>query len=101
MATDGPMFTVFIPASSRVVTGALSSIEAQTFRDFEVVIVDDGSTDGRPLWLLENDRQFPLMSSRTTRASMLPTTRVERPGRLFSIWTRTIVDADTLERIRH
>ena len=47
MATDGPMFTVFIPTYNRagLLLRALSSIEAQTFRDFEVVIVDDGSAD--------------------------------------------------------
>lgn len=47
MATDSPMFTVFIPTYNRagLLPRALSSIEAQTFRDFEVVIVDDGSTD--------------------------------------------------------
>lgn len=40
-------FTVFIPAFNRAYTleRALESIAAQTFRDFEVVIIDDGSTD--------------------------------------------------------
>jgi len=44
---DSPAFTVFIPTYNRagLLLRALSSIEVQTFRDFEVVIVDDGSTD--------------------------------------------------------
>ncbi len=41
-------FTVFIPTWNRahVLPRALDSIDKQTFRDLEVVIVDDGSTDG-------------------------------------------------------
>ena len=41
------MFTVFIPTFNRAYTldRALQSVAEQTFRDFEVVIVDDGSTD--------------------------------------------------------
>jgi glycosyltransferase involved in cell wall biosynthesis len=42
-----PEFTIFIPTYNRagLLPRALSSIEAQTYRNFEVVIVDDGSTD--------------------------------------------------------
>ena len=40
-------FTIFIPTYNRAHTlnRALESIQKQTFRDFEVIIVDDGSTD--------------------------------------------------------
>jgi glycosyltransferase involved in cell wall biosynthesis len=42
-----PLFTIFIPAYNRahLLPRAFAGIEAQTFRDFEVLIVDDGSTD--------------------------------------------------------
>ena len=43
-----PFFTIFIPTFNRAHTlpRAFKSIGNQTFRDFEAVIIDDGSTDG-------------------------------------------------------
>ena len=42
-----PLVSVIIPTYNRVemVRQALASVEAQTFRDFEIVVVDDGGTD--------------------------------------------------------
>ena len=44
------IFTIFIPTFNRANTlnRALESVQDQTFRDFEVLIIDDGSTDGTP-----------------------------------------------------
>lgn len=42
-----PTFTIFIPTYNRasLLPRAFASIEAQDFRDFEVLIIDDGSND--------------------------------------------------------
>lgn len=42
------LFTIFIPTYNRgyVLPRTLASIEAQSLRDFEVLVVDDGSSDG-------------------------------------------------------
>lgn len=48
-ASDSPkrLFTIFIPTFNRayILPRALASIEQQTLSDFEVVIIDDGSSD--------------------------------------------------------
>jgi glycosyltransferase involved in cell wall biosynthesis len=46
-----PTVTVVIPAynAARYISQALDSVQAQTFRDYEVIVVNDGSTDGDEL----------------------------------------------------
>jgi glycosyltransferase involved in cell wall biosynthesis len=48
-----PRFSVVIPTYNRLdfLKHALSSIWAQTFTDYEVIVVDDGSTDATGEWL--------------------------------------------------
>jgi glycosyltransferase involved in cell wall biosynthesis len=47
-AAGAPLFTIFTPTYNRAHTlhRAFESLAAQTLRDFEWIIVDDGSTDG-------------------------------------------------------
>jgi glycosyltransferase involved in cell wall biosynthesis len=46
-----PFFSVIIPAynAARYIAGALDSVLAQTFADFEVIVVNDGSPDSNVL----------------------------------------------------
>lgn len=48
-----PAFSVLIASRDRrgYLAETLASVEAQTFRDFEVVVCDDGSRDGTAAWL--------------------------------------------------
>lgn len=48
MMAEGPVFTVFTPTYNRAHTLArlAESLESQTFRSFEWLVVDDGSSDG-------------------------------------------------------
>ena len=43
-----PLITVGVSAFNRkaYLEESLRSLECQTFRDFEIIVVDDGSTDG-------------------------------------------------------
>lgn len=48
-----PFFSVIIPTYNRAerVQAAIESVLAQTFHDYELIVVDDGSTDDTPLRL--------------------------------------------------
>jgi len=55
VSTDTPTISVLMPAynAERYLAQSVESVLAQTLRDFEFVIVDDGSTDRTPQMLAE------------------------------------------------
>ncbi len=71
-----PKVTVFIPVHNRerYICVAVNSILAQTFEDFELVVVDDGSTD-RTVAVLESYSDPRLRVARNPRNLGIPATR--------------------------
>lgn len=65
LASDDPKVSVLIPAynAEATIDAAIQSILRQTFTDFEVVAVDDGSTDSTPAMLDACAAERPSTSS--------------------------------------
>jgi glycosyltransferase involved in cell wall biosynthesis len=63
-----PQVSVIIPTYNRaaLVREAVASVSAQTFRDFEILVVDDGSTDETPT-ILATCQDVKVLRHRTRR----------------------------------
>jgi glycosyltransferase involved in cell wall biosynthesis len=76
----------------------LESLQAQTYKNFEVVVVNDGSTDPKTLAVLENiEQDFPSLDLRVYFQSNqgLPATRNRGVGEARAKWIVTL-DADDM-----
>ena len=51
-----PFFSIIIPTYNRVrvLSRSIDSVLSQTYKDFELIIVDNGSTDNTQKWLSDN-----------------------------------------------
>jgi len=61
LRTMAPFVSVIIPTFNRIelLKKSVESVRNQTFRDFEIIVVDDGCTDGTPQWLAaQSDLRF-------------------------------------------
>lgn len=72
-----PLLSVLIPVlnAAETLDQALGSIKAQTFQDWEAIVVDDGSTDGTPDLLAaweRRDERFRVLTNLETRG-LVPT----------------------------
>ena len=86
-----PVISVVIPAynAAGCIGETLDNILSQTMRELEVIVVDDGSTDGTGALLEEYRRRDPRV--RRTAAPRRPATKESLwPGAgIFFLWTAT------------
>jgi glycosyltransferase involved in cell wall biosynthesis len=101
------LFTCFTPTYNRAGTIRVvyESLRAQTFRDFEWLVVDDGSTDGTRVLVetLARDAPFPVRYVYKENGGMHSAINVgarEAAGELFlKCDSDDAFDADSLERL--
>lgn len=106
--TLSPFFTVFTPTYNRAHTlhRVFDSLSAQTFRDFEWLVVDDGSTDNTPNVIREwmKSASFPIRYLRQSHLGRHIAYNLAIQEARGEMWTA--IDSDdalvphALERIR-
>jgi glycosyltransferase involved in cell wall biosynthesis len=93
-ATRSPAVTVVVPLYNKAATieRSIRSVLAQTFADFELIVVDDGSTDGSPE-LVERAFSDPRLTVHR-QANAGPAAARNQGIRLSSAPLITFLDAD-------
>lgn len=95
--TDGPLISIIVTYYSyaEYLSEALASINAQTYRNFEVVVVDDGAPGVPVTQLIQPDFQFPIRIFAHEKNLGLPSARntgvINSKGRYL-----VILDSDDL-----
>ena len=97
LRSENPTVTVVIPAynATRYIAETIDTVLAQTYRNFEVVVVDDGSTDGTIKLITElgqRDSRIKLVSQANRGVSAARNTGIERAKGEYI----AILDADDL-----
>ena len=74
MGISQPLVSVLVPCrnAAGTILDTIKSLESQTFRDFEVVAVDDGSSDETARMLSELSRRLSFLRVHTIASSGLP-----------------------------
>ena len=82
MHTNGPFISVVVPAwnEEQEIASCLKTLEAQSYRDVEIIVVDNGSTDrtgamarGHNVRVLVEPRQGIAQARQAGRSSPQPT----------------------------
>lgn len=77
---DQPLVSVIIPAynAKRTIRQALTSAQRQTYPYLEIIVVDDGSTDGTMSMIPEENNILPIIHSHNRGLSAARNTGVEK-----------------------
>lgn len=97
--SDAPLVSLNVPAynASRYVGQAMESLLTQSFRDFELIAIDDGSSDATGEILESFARRDPRVRVESRPNRGISATRNELLGRSRGRWI-AILDADDLAR---
>ncbi len=83
-----PIISVVIPTRNRLgfLREAIASVQTQTYREKEIVVVDDGSSDGTSDWLRQNEKgslSFLTLESRQERSVARNSGLLKASGKLI------------------
>ena len=101
---ETPRVSVIIPCYNlgQYLDEAVESVLSQTYQDFEILIVDDGSTDPATQALLADYRRPKTRVMRTVARRVgrgaEPGDRQHAPARICARWTRTTVSSPRTSR---